>query len=278
LAFDILTELNLDDIAKYAVVVAPTAACLTSSVLDALTKYVFNGGVLIADSEFGVYDVNMNRLKSTTAVELIGADIEGYAKYNPYDYFTFTPEAAGFADPGVEFVPAPLTAVEVDPRADTKVLAELCRPLAGRYAGKPEKGASPFILERRLGEGRVYYIAGTFFELYHTYSISHYKKLIADLIKKSVGLKYEILHATEAVEFTVRRDNDSGAVLVHLVNYTGGMSRPINSVAPLNGARLKVPAEIKTARSLVENRELRVENGMVELPPVKEYEVVVLTT
>jgi hypothetical protein len=102
--------------------------------------------------------------------------------------------------------------------------------------------------------------------------------LIADLIKKNIELKYELLNATEAVEFTVRRDNDSGAIVAHLINYTGGMSRPINSVAPLNGAHLKIPAEIKNARSLLENCELRIENGIVELPPVKEYEVVVLTT
>jgi hypothetical protein len=245
--------------------------------VDAFTKYVSNGGVLIADSEFGVYDEEMNRLNNPPVADLIGADVKGYVKYNPYDYFTFTPEAAKFADPGVEFIPAPLIALDVKPRAGAKVLAELCRPLAGRYAGKPEKGASPFILERRLGEGRVYYIAGTFFELHHTYSISHYKKLIADLIRENVELKYELIAAADAVEFTVRRDNDSGAVLAHLINYTGGMSRPITSVVPLSAARLKVPVETKNARALVANRDIPVENGMVELPPVKEYETVVLT-
>lgn len=274
--FDIVTELNIGDIANYAVVLAPTAACLNASIARALYNYVYEGGCLIADSEFGLYDEEMRRIDAPTTADIIGVDCEGYRKYNPYDYFTFTEKSANLADPGVEFTPAPLVAVEIKPKDGTNVLGELCLPLPGRYAGKPQKGASPFITEHKLGKGVAYYFAGTFFELYNTYSITHYRKLIETLTRRHAKLDIDLLGASEAVEITVRNDENSGETIVHLVNYTGGMSRPINSVVPLNGLRLKIPKSTTSARCLVENRELSVNNGEIELPTLNEFEVITL--
>ncbi|MCK5843346.1 MAG: beta-galactosidase trimerization domain-containing protein, partial [Victivallales bacterium] len=132
--FDIVTELNIDDLAKYAVVLAPTAACLNTSIVTAFENFVSEGGCLIADSEFGLYDEEMRRLDAPASADLIGVDCEGYRKYKQYDYFTFSEKGANLADPGVEFTPAPLVALEIKPRDGTNLLAELCHSLPGRYA------------------------------------------------------------------------------------------------------------------------------------------------
>lgn len=84
------------------------------------------------------------------------------------------------------------------------------------------------------------------------------------------------LGGSEAVGFTIRKDYDSGAVLAHLINYTGGMFRPIDSVVSLDGLRIHVPENVKTARSLVADRELRMEDGFVSLPVLTEFDVILL--
>ncbi len=275
--FDIVTELNIGDIAKYSVVLAPTAACLSESTVKKFESYVSAGGCLIVDSEFGLYDEQMRRLEKPMSANLTGVDCEGYRRYSAHDYFTFTEKGLNLTNSDVKFIPAPLVALLIKPKEGTNVLAELCHPLAGRYAGKPAKGASPFIIEHEIGKGIVYYFAGTFFELYNTYSISHYRKLVETLTRRHANFDVELIGASESVEFTVRKDESSGKTIIHLMNYTGGMSRPINKVVPLTGLRLKVPAIINYARCLIENCELSINNGEIELPPLKEFEVITLS-
>lgn len=273
-AFDLVTELNIKDLEKYSVVLVPTAACLSSSIVDAFKHYVSNGGCLIVDSEFGVYDENGNIATTSTANQLLGIEITGAVDYNRFDYFSLTDAGDLFAEKGVEFIPAPLKALKVKVADDTEVMAELCHPLAGVYSGKPEKGAYPFMIKRKLGSGSIYYFAGTFFELYHHYATINYRNIVKTIIEQHCKFDYELIGASEAVEFTVRKSNPSGNVLVHLVNYSGGMSMPIKSVIPLHGLRLKVPEATVSARSLLNNCDLNIENNEISLPVLNEFDVI----
>ena len=276
IAFDLVTELNIEDISKYSMVLAPTAACLKPSVVKTLETYVSNGGCLVADSEFGMYDENGRRLTDSQGCALIAANVKGTLEYNNFDYFALTDAGDLFAEEGVEFIPAPLKALDVEPMHDCEVLGELCHPLAGRYSGKPEKGATPFIIRRKFGDGVIYYFAGAFFELYDEFAIVHYRGIIEKIASTRFELSYELLGASESVEFTIRKTEPSGAVMAHLVNYTGGMSRPIKNVVPLHDLRLKVPKNTASARSLATDRELRVENGEIRLPPLNEFDVILM--
>ena len=101
--------------------------------------------------------------------------------------------------------------------------------------------------------------------------------MVKTLVRQHAKFDFELIGASEAVEFTIRCNADSNEVIVHLVNYTGGMSRPIKSVVPLHNLRLKVPSSTISALSLVENRELRMDSGGIKLPPLKEFEVIKLS-
>ena len=67
------------------------------------------------------------------------------------------------------------------------------------------------------------------------------------------------------------------ATVVHLVNYTGGMKRPIERAVPLHGLSRRCRRPVRSARALVSGKALRVrKDGTVALPPVGGFEVVVL--
>jgi hypothetical protein len=137
----------------------------------------------------------------------------------------------------------------------------------------------PFIIRHRFGKGVSYYLAGTFFELYRKYGIVHYRRILRQIVRQHARPAVELLDAPESVEFTVRRAGKPGTILVHLVNYTGGMTRPIERVVPLRGLSLKVNGPAESARALVSGRKLRVlRGGRIALPEIREFEAILITT
>jgi len=158
----------------------------------------------------------------------------------------------------------------------TNVVAKLYPPIPGRYAGRPQTPSFPFITRNSWGKGTAYYFAGTFFELYREHGIPHYRKIIASLTRKNSEPTVELLNAPESVEFTVRRSS-RGRLIVHLVNYSGGMNRPINKIIPLRDIRLKVNISVSSVKALVRGEALAVDaDGIIVLPEIKEFEVILM--
>ena len=76
---------------------------------------------------------------------------------------------------------------------------------------------------------------------------------------------------------TARISEPEGNLLVHIVNYTGGMSRPICAVIPISGMSLRINRDFARAVCLVNGKEIDVdEKGNVELPEIEEFECVLL--
>ncbi len=89
--------------------------------------------------------------------------------------------------------------------------------------------------------------------------------------------------APASVEVVLRTQNEGKRWLVHLVNYTGGMTRPIQQITTLRDVRSLLPASPRFRRAftlyhpqslpLVKDAHGR---PQVSLPKLEEYEVVVL--
>ena len=278
MAFDVVTELNVADLSRYRVLVAPTGACMSRETAATIRAFVKGGGVLIADSETSLYDETFGRQPDFQLSDVFGASFKGYRKYETYDYFECQPDFGLFEDEGPLLIPAPLVALDASVAAGADVLAKLLPPLPGRYGGKPEKGVYAFLVRNRFGKGSSYYLAGTFFELYRQYGIAHYARIIRALTARHSRPSVELTGAPASVEFTVRRSRKLRATVVHLVNYTGGMKRPIERVVPVSGMTLKANKPFRSAEALVSGKPLRVrKGGLIPLPPVDEFEVIVLT-
>ena len=277
--YDIVNEENLDSLAKYKTIVIPNAACLNAASVTALREYVKQGGILIADGETSLYDENLKRYENFSLSDVFGLDFSGRVKdFNLWDYFRLNGDNKDLlSDKGVKYIPAPVKVLQTSLHENTEVIAQLCPPLPGCYAGKPEKPDLPLITGHNFGKGRAYFIAGTFFELYYSYGFVHYMEIIRSLIKRGHTQPVNFISPSDAVEITYRKSVRSGKELIHLVNFTGSMSRPINKVIPLADGELIINKPFKTATALVAGKKLKkTQNGSLILPEIQEFEVIEL--
>jgi len=81
-----------------------------------------------------------------------------------------------------------------------------------------------------------------------------------------------------SVEFTVRKSASAeNALVVHLVNYTGGMTRPINTITPINNLRLRINRAYSKVTAAFTDQELSMnKDGSVTLPELNAFEVIVI--
>ena len=277
IAYDIVTELNLDSLSQYKTIILPNAACLDKASVKALTDFVREGGTLIADGETSLYDKNLNKKKNFSLSEVFGVDFDGgVLDFNIWDYFCLTENNKSIvSDAEMKYLPAPLKALRISPHENTEVIAKLCPHLDGCYADKPKDPEYPFITEKDFGKGKAYFIAGTLFEMYYSYGFSHYIEIFRNMLNNNVQ-PVKLLSASDVIEVTYRKNTQSGKEFIHLVNYTGSMNRPIEKVIPVTGGELIINKPFKSATALIAGKKLKISNGSIQLPDIQEFEVIEL--
>jgi hypothetical protein len=202
--------------------------------------------------------------------------------YHNFDYFAVEQAVPFFKGVPAELAPAPLHGLKVS-STGARALARFHAPLAGCYVPLTEK-TTPAVLYHEFGKGKSLYLAGSFGEFYNDYAVKEYKTILANAVGKFSRQRVQLLGAPESLEVTHRVKPDGSADIIHLVNYTGGMSRPILEAVPLNGLELRLRGigRVKEVRWLSSNRKLRAAPGArgelrIALPPVHEYEVIAVT-
>ncbi len=272
--FDLATELNVDRLARYRALVLPNIACMSEHTGRRLREFVRAGGLLLADGETSLFDAQGKKRRDFLLRDLFGARCRGYRRYQTHDYFALSRPLDIFAAEGVDLLPAPTLALDVA-AAPGCVRGRLCPPLAGRYSGRPEAPEYPFIMARRFGRGQAVFIAGMFFEFYKKFGITHYDRLIGRILAGHARPPVALSGGNGAIEITIRRCAGRSGRLIHLVNYNGGMTRPISQVAEIHGLELRVRGGARRARSLTAGRALSIgRGGVIKLPPLREYEAV----
>jgi hypothetical protein len=93
----------------------------------------------------------------------------------------------------------------------------------------------------------------------------------------------DVQNAPSSVELVVRTQNDGRRTLVHLVNFTGEMTRPIRHVVPISNVHITLAPGIHASKAftLWEHRPITITrdkagNRQAVIPRLNEYEVLVL--
>ena len=109
-------------------------------------------------------------------------------------------------------------------------------PRAGVYSDMPEE-RYPAYTERKYGKGRAYYLSGSFGETYVVRRAIGYRELLRGFCDYNVR---PVVSATDTgvYEASLRRQEDK--FLLHLVNKTGAMERPIDKLTPLYNLSVKL--------------------------------------
>jgi len=271
--YDVVCELNLDALARYKTVIAPSLAMVSDTVRDALLEFVRNGGTLIADGEFGMYNGDGTKRSRGAFAEAAGFDFTGnYLDHKRFNYCAFP----GFCE--VEnahsWMPAPLWSAEITVKDPANIFGKANVPMVGCYEAKPQDPTLPFAVKNTYGKGSIVYISGGALEFYFDFCHAPWRKLFSKLIAESSENKYTLENVSESVSVTVRQSKD--CVLVHLTNYTSAV-RPIEKSAVFRDVVLNVPAEFTAATDLWSGRELKsCGNGKFVLDQLEEVAVIKL--
>lgn len=238
--FDLLDEVSIKERAlkKYDVLILPTCACMSEEIACLIKEYVNNGGKLISSFDTGLYDENGNRREKSIISEIQGvADFEEITTYKDGCGYQITNEINFLSkDLSYRIIPSTELAAKTVPLSSVNVLSNFTVPMAGRYVKMPEE-TFPAILYNHCGNGESIFFAGAIGEFFNEYSNVDYKRMVLNVINH-FSTPFIVTDAPESVEMVLREQGSRN--ILHLINLTGEMTRPIYRIIPINDIQLKI--------------------------------------
>jgi len=282
--FDLVDDYAIehDDLSPYRLLILPNVACLSSGACAALAEYVRKGGTLVGTFETGLYDehgrrTSGHRLGETFGIRLAGAEAEGPRQW---DYLFRHGGGAWTEHIRSAYIPSPRYALNVEAAEGAEVPLTFSRALPDRYAGLAEDSGRPAMVVNSSGNGKAIYFACDLGAALGTWRLAEHLQIVRDLIEQCAPPTVRIPDAPPSLEVSLRRSADAHEVLLHLVNYTGGMTRPMRRVVPLKDltVELRVPAAVQSVCTLWSPQEIDFEKrkGLISfvIPVLHEYELV----
>ncbi|MDD3927730.1 MAG: ThuA domain-containing protein [bacterium] len=286
--FDIITDedLTVERLKRYKTIVTANAPVMSDDQCAALRSYVFEGGGLVCSYETSLYDEWGNKRSDFELKDVIGAGVVAGKDFGnlwkEYNHFTLIKTEHPVARGVRKSMPSPTFALAVQAGRDEEVLSIVDMT----KAPAEDKGIRyPAVIARQYGQGRVVYSAGCLEERYWRANFPEIKELIKNSIVWTGGDCLPIkIEAPETVEVTLSRQADEKRYILHFINYTGEMARPLNNIIPINDIQVILEGlelrKIKTVRTLVGKQEipLKVIDGKpcFSLSRLDWYEAVVL--
>ncbi len=283
--FDVVDDVTLEkgNIGRYKLVLLPNVACMGEAVAARLTEYVREGGRLFATFETSLYDDSGNRRRDLALSDLFGVSSANRI-VGPKRWDFMKPRGASPLLRGLtrDFIPSPAYHLQVRPSKGTTLL-QFTRPLTGVYDGIPVLSDDPALVENRFGQGRAVYFAGDLGNGIHGFHLGEFLDLLQNTVRELAPSPVFLEKAPASIEVVLRSQQDGKRLLLHLINFTGEMTRPIRRVLPLENIRvsLRFDGEARFVRTLMRPATLtatRRGEGSLQfvLPRMEEYEVVVV--
>ncbi|MGH9666941.1 MAG: beta-galactosidase trimerization domain-containing protein, partial [Bryobacteraceae bacterium] len=283
--FDVIDDVTLErePLGRYKAVFLPNVACMSDTAAARLRDYVRAGGAIFATFETSLYDGTGVRRGDFALRDVFGiGDAHRLAGPRRWDYMR--PASVDPLLKGIqrEMIPSPAYYVAVSAKAARPVL-RYTKPLAGPYDGVPETSGDPALLVNRFGKGKSVYSSGDFGNTIASFHAPELLDIAANTARELSPPAFELSGAPGSVEAVLRSQNDGHRLLLHLVNFTGEMTRPIRRVIPLEHVTVRFAniGPVKKAYTLVERGPVPVKRNAQDgtefsLPPIAEYEVLVI--
>lgn len=281
--FDIIDDTALTDgtLEAYELLILPGSSCMSASESEAIRLFVRSGGKLIATFDTSFYDEKGRRLAEPALADVIGTEHVQGIRINEFDHIEVNASQSLYAGMDQAMLPAARLGVECSIRKEASGSEFYREQQLSRYCELPAVTTNPYIVQQSYGQGRSIYFTGNVDSFYCAYALPEYRKLLHNAVVESIDTEVECRFesAVESVHLSMRRKGD--AVLIHLINYTGSMSRPIDAVLPLRNIEIKLKADVNriySIRSLRSGGNLAgvMKDGMITfvLPILNEYDVI----
>ncbi|HET6456847.1 MAG TPA: alpha-amylase family protein [Armatimonadota bacterium] len=283
--FDVILDkdLSVEGLSKYRVLILPNTACLSDSQIEAIEAFAEKGGGILAEFETGWYDERGRRRPENPLGRLLGVDsVEGLMPPAAGEEYikvkapmpSFNPEQL-IARPQFSLIVSPSDRSDMSDTSDATALLFMERIGQLYSALKGETGYPALVTS-----SKAVYLPALVGEFYARYRMWEYQALIGNAVRSLYGKPLPLqADCPQTVEIELRRQ--PGRLLIHLVNNTGDMQRPMSEIIPLRDIRISIQSDpIKRVYSLWSRADLAFtqEDGIVgfALPNLGLYEVVVL--
>lgn len=273
------------------VLVAPSVVALNLAAFAGVTRFVRQGGLLVADDQFAIL-VNTGRAVVPGLLAALLGAVPGAPVPCAKPNLDYIARGDGWLFEGTAPTPiprptrawecaSPAAAGEIPP-AKPEVLAFLHEPMAGRYDHLPPVGHWPAAILNTSGRGRVVWLPMNLFEHYQAYSFDDHRQMIVNALRRLAPPTVEALGLDGHGEIMVRRA--PGRLVIHLLNYAGAF-RPFVKITPLHDVAIRVrkdllPRPAAAARALHAQQPLIVEDRgdyvLIRLPVLRTAETVVI--
>lgn len=282
--FDVLDDeaIRLDILRKYDLLIAPNCACISKEEAEIIREYVKNGGCLISSFETSRYNEYGDLLKNFELADVFGVNVErGVFGPMNIDYMSVVLDHPIINGLSAKMLPCPVYGIEVLPTT-SKIVCMYHEKMPARYMKTPPLSKNPAILVNSYGKGRCVYFAGNFFEHYYNYHNPDYRRIIHNSVKWMAKALISLENCPRSVEVTLRYQPKNDRLIIHLVNFTGEMTRPMESVLTLKDIKITLHgfAEYQSAKALWLNQNLSLKkNGdslIFAIPLLREHEAIVL--
>ena len=284
--FDVLRDLDLDAavLARYDRVILPNAACLSAAQRQVLLAYAQGGGTVIGSFETGAYDELGSPAAGTFRRELFGVEAVAGA-FVPAAFEEYLQiSAAGAAHlPGLaegEMVPRPRLVLKVRPAPEARVLAHVMEPIGRVYA--PPRGVSswPGLMVYPVGRGLGVYLPAALAESYHVFGTLELEQILSGLVRH-VGAAAPQIETDAPSTVQLETWAQDGRLLLHLVNNSGDMRRPMQSIHAFERLEIRLPgvvaSRVWSARTSPVEWSAAPDGGTcLALPLREQYDIVVL--
>ena len=169
-----------------------------------------------------------------------------------------------------EWIPAPAYHLKVALKEGQPVLW-FTQPLKGRYDGIPPVSEEAALVVRPYGKGRAVYSSGDWGNAINSFRLAEHLQVITNLAVSPVKIE----NAPASVEVVLRSQDQGRRLLLHLINSTGEMTRPLRRVLPLSNVGVRLEGTVRRVHTLRGRQELKPGPRFV-VPRVEDYEVVVV--
>ena len=262
-AYDVIDDQAIEEgaqtLSRYDALILPCAQCLSGAACSAIEAYVRGGGHLVAtgttslcnEQDIARADFALARVFGATyGGRLIGPLPIDYLEITAPpsdDRFSAADRAALLASIHHMVIPAPLNAAAVEPRTAYTLAGYLKKPKTRYEPIVREKHPEAAILVNRYGNGTCVFLPGVFGSTYWLNRFPDYRKLLENAVRWRCEpqVSFEPTGGStipDTIEVSWRRAA-GGDLLLHLVNHTGAMSRPIEQLLPIYNLRILLHAD-----------------------------------
>lgn len=239
------TSVKAGDLERYGLLILPNTLCLSGEVIGRIRRFVEEGGRLIVTLAAGQYAAGGAARAVNPLHGLLGIRrVVSVADVEPGCGYLLRPLPDGGGEVTAGFA-GPVMECEFEPEVQTLVKA--FTPLEGRYSAFPDE-TFPAVTLRRLGRGEAVFIAGGIGATHAGFGVPCMEEITDALVERMSRGELKVEHAFSSLETELRAIPGRGVKLVHFVNHTGCMRRPVEECIPCRDVRVTLRADRPVTR------------------------------